>query len=123
MGHSASGHPVAGYLVLSCGLITSEILLDPVDGYDPFGLIHEFVTHPPNQLAFVVPTLLIMTGYDAVPAHENEHTACAPVNISNTRFYECLPGPTWLLNFTDYGHADILDDWVCFILFCCCCAN
>ncbi len=28
------------------------------------------------------------------------------------RFYDSLPGPTILLNFTNYGHADILEDWV-----------
>ena len=38
----------------------------------------------------------------------------APENLSNNRFYEALDGPTFLLNFTDYGHADILDDWVKF---------
>lgn len=134
MGHSASGHPVTGYLVNSCGLIKTLILLDPVDGYDPFGFVKSYVTHPPNQLSFVTPTLVIATGYDSVrvllisqnlfklinsfnwsikvPAIHGSPTACAPANLSNTRFYECMPGPTWMLNFTDYGHADILDDWV-----------
>jgi hypothetical protein len=36
----------------------------------------------------------------------------APDNLSNNRFYESLSGPTFYLNFTQYGHADILDDWV-----------
>lgn len=111
MGHSASGHPVTSYLVNSCNLIKSLVLLDPVDGYDPFGFIKSYVTNPPNQLAFVTPTLVIANGYDSVPVFHGS-PPCAPANLSNTRFYECMPGPTWMLNFTAYGHADILDDWV-----------
>lgn len=116
MGHSASGHTVTSYLTTKCSLIKSLVLLDPVDGFDPFGFIKDFITHPPNQLDFVVPTLLITTGYDSVPAIHGA-PACAPANFSNARFYVCLPGPTWMLNFTQYGHADILDDWVTTIFF------
>jgi hypothetical protein len=36
--------------------------------------------------------------------------ACAPNNISNDRWYRSLYGPTFLVNITDYGHADNLDD-------------
>ncbi len=35
---------------------------------------------------------------------------CAPNNISNDRWYRSLYGPTFLVNITDYGHADNLDD-------------
>lgn len=116
MSHSASGHTAVSYLVDSCGLIKRNILLDPVDGYDPFGFIKIFVTNPPKQLPFTIPTLLIRTGLDPVPVHSGI-PACAPSNFSNNRFYKSLPGPTWMLNFTDYGHADILDDYVRNILF------
>ncbi len=34
---------------------------------------------------------------------------CAPDKLSNLRFYNALRAPKWLLNFTDYGHADMLD--------------
>jgi len=85
--------------------------MDPVDGYDPFGFIKIFVTNPPNQLDFQIPTLILSTKYSAIPA-KSHLPPCAPQNISNVRFYETLPGPTWYLNFTQYGHADILDDWV-----------
>lgn len=112
MGHSASGHPVVGYLVNKCDLIKSLVLLDPVDGYDPFGFVKIFITDPPKPLDFVIPTLLITTGYDSVSPSPHGHMSCAPANMSNERFYTCLPGPTWMLNFTQYGHADILDDWV-----------
>jgi hypothetical protein len=36
--------------------------------------------------------------------------ACAPNNMSNDRWYRSLYGPTFLVNLTDYGHADNLDD-------------
>jgi hypothetical protein len=35
---------------------------------------------------------------------------CAPNNMSNDRWYRSLYGPTFLVNITDYGHADNLDD-------------
>jgi hypothetical protein len=35
---------------------------------------------------------------------------CAPNNISNDRWYRSLYGPTFLINITDYGHADNLDE-------------
>jgi hypothetical protein len=35
---------------------------------------------------------------------------CAPNNISNDRWYRSLYGPTFLVNLTDYGHADNLDE-------------
>jgi hypothetical protein len=85
--------------------------LDPVDGYDPFGFIKIFITNPPKQLPFKIPTLIITNGLDDVRVNPL-FTPCAPSNISNIRFYESLPGPTILLNFTSYGHADILDDFV-----------
>lgn len=113
MSHSAAGHTVVSYLVNICGYVKSLILMDPVDGFDPFGIVKIFVTNPPEQLSFTIPTLMLSTGLSNVPVNP-KFTSCAPTNISNERFYTCLPGPTWYLNFTDYGHADILDDWVIF---------
>lgn len=111
MAHSASGHAVVSYLNETCGRIKALILLDPVDGYDPFGFLKIYITNPPKQLPFVIPTLLIRTGFDNVPAN-SLFPACAPEKVSNQRFYDSLPGPTWFLNFTQYGHADILDDYL-----------
>ena len=87
------------------------ILIDPVDGYDPFGIVKDYITNPPKQLPYFTPTLIISTGLDPVPLFTHS-VACAPTNISNMRFYDSLSGPTWYANFTDYGHADILDEWV-----------
>lgn len=38
-----------------------HIMMDPVDGLDPFGILKDFITHPPNPLPFVTPTLIIGT--------------------------------------------------------------
>jgi pimeloyl-ACP methyl ester carboxylesterase len=111
MGHSAAGHTLVSYLVNTCGLVKSLILLDPVDGYDPFGVVKQFITHPPTQLNFVVPTLLASTGLSSQPVIPL-FPPCAPTNLSNTRFYDVLPGPTWVVHFPDYGHADVLTEFV-----------
>ncbi|RNA13625.1 Chlorophyllase, partial [Brachionus plicatilis] len=110
MGHSASGHTVVSYLNETCGLIKSLVLFDPVDGYDPFGFIKQFITHPPAQLPFVIPTLILRTEFDPIPK-SGIIPACAPDALSNKRFYDSLPGPKWMLNFTHYGHGDFLDDF------------
>lgn len=114
MSHSAGAHILCLYLVKNCGLVKSAVLLDPVDGYDPFGIVHDFVTNPPKKLPYQVPTLIVATGLSSVPANPII-VSCAPTNISNNRFYESLAGPVWYMNFTDYGHADILDDWVYYL--------
>lgn len=110
MGHSAAGHTVVSYLNETCGSIKSLVLFDPVDGYDPFGFIKQFITHPPNQLPFSIPTLILRTELDPIPK-SNIIPACAPDILANERFYDSLPGPTWMLNFTHYGHGDFLDDF------------
>lgn len=112
LSHSAAGHTVVSYLVKQCGPVDSLILLDPVDGYDPFGLVKDFITHPPTMLNFAIPTLILSTGLSRQSVNP-AFPACAPDLLSNTRFYEVMSGPTWKLNFTDYGHADILTDTVC----------
>ena len=109
MGHSAAGHTLVSYLVKQCGLATSLVLLEPVDGYDPFGIVKTFVTKPPAQLPFAIPTLIAATGLGAVPLLPIL-PACAPYDMSNYRFYKSLSGPTWYMNFTQYGHNDFLND-------------
>ena len=111
MGHSASGHTLVSYLVKQCGLVTSLVLLDPVDGYDPFGIVKSFVTNPPAQLPFIIPTLIASTGLGSLPPFPG-FPPCAPSKYSNYRFYDSLSGPTWHMNFTHYGHGDILSPFV-----------
>ena len=113
MSHSAGAHATTLYLNKSCGNVKGMIYLDPVDGIDPFGIIKIYVTDPPKMLPFDVPTLIVATGFD-----DQSYLLtppCAPANTSNERFYGVLKGPTWYLNFTEYGHADCLDDfWMSF---------
>merc|ERR1712198_263049 len=36
--------------------------------------------------------------------------ACAPVELGSDRFYNAMAGPTLILNTTQFGHADLLDE-------------
>ncbi|CAF3659210.1 unnamed protein product [Rotaria sordida] len=107
--HSSAAHPLGQYLNTTCGPVKLIIMMNPVDGIDPFGFVQDFITHPPTPLPFRTPTLIISNGLDNVPAHK-EIPPCAPNNISNDRWYRSLYGPTFLVNLTDYGHADNLDE-------------
>ena len=35
--------------------------------------------------------------------------ACAPEELSGRRFFDAMTGPTWYVNATLYGHADLMD--------------
>ena len=83
---------------------------------DRISIFLGFITNPPNLLPFKTPVLILSGGIDNVPTLPPPppapaiSLACAPDAISNDRFYQSLSGPTWLLNFTKFGHADMLDD-------------
>ena len=85
------------------------VLMDPVDGYDPYGIVtSENLIKPGQRLNFTIPTLLTRSGLD--PKRANPfYPPCAPDNMSNDRFFYALRGPTWLLNATKFGHVDCLD--------------
>eukprot|EP01123_Difflugia_compressa_P004036 TRINITY_DN15377_c0_g1_i1.p1 TRINITY_DN15377_c0_g1~~TRINITY_DN15377_c0_g1_i1.p1 ORF type:complete len:338 (+),score=49.20 TRINITY_DN15377_c0_g1_i1:27-1016(+) len=108
MGHSAGCKIVVKTLEMNCGLCKASILLNPVDGLDPWGWINDYVTHPPNLVNYTVPTLILGAGLDPVPGHE-DLPACAPAGRNYERFFECLRPNLWLLNATQFGHADFLD--------------
>jgi hypothetical protein len=40
-----------------CGDVKGQILLDPVDGFDPFGWFPNFITTPGEYLNYAMPTL------------------------------------------------------------------
>ena len=67
LSHSSGAHPTCLFLTKQCGKIKKMIWLDPVDGYDPFGIVKSFCTSPPNQLPYQIPTLIISNGLDPVP--------------------------------------------------------
>ena len=61
---------------------------------------------------YALPTLVIATGLDGVPGHlaGDLTPACVPEGLGNKRFYDAMPGSTWMVNATAFGHGDVLDD-------------
>jgi len=113
MGHSAGSHVIVEYLKHHCNKVKGQILFSPVDGFDPFGLVDIFAITPGEYLNYDTPTLVIMAGLDNTPGSNiigSATPACAPDDLSNMRFYNAMPGNTWLVNATAYGHGDVLDE-------------
>jgi hypothetical protein len=44
LSHSSGAHPLGQYLNTTCGPLKLIIMMNPVDGIDPFGLVKDFVT-------------------------------------------------------------------------------
>jgi hypothetical protein len=112
-GHSAGNHvAVRRLLSFGCGNVGGMVWMDPVDGADPYGVIPEFVLHPPLPVALSTPALHIETGKD--PQSVSKHApACAPLRLSNGRFFTAWRhNPTWQLNATEFGHMDVGNDGV-----------
>jgi len=59
--------------------------LDPVDGAGPFGIKKDYIITPGKFLPYATPVLVIATELDPV-RKDIQPNACAPNNISNTRF-------------------------------------
>lgn len=67
-GHSAGAHTVVALLKTEgCGAFKALVLLDPVDGADPMGIIPEYCITPGELLNFALPTLHLAAGFDPVP--------------------------------------------------------
>ena len=100
--------------ISSCSAV---IMIDPVDGEDPFGKItNEYVIQGCNSsgrsctpVPFVTPALHVETGLDAVSKF-GFGPACAPAFMSNDRFYDSWRGPIIQVNATKFGHLDCCDD-------------
>jgi len=105
-GHSAGNHVTCSLLTDSCGNNKAKavVMMDPVDGYDPIGIIKNYCTTPGEKLSFDVPALLLRTGLDP---KVKLGVACAPDRISNQRFFNAWSGPIWMANATKYGHLDV----------------
>nr|XP_027215328.1 chlorophyllase-1, chloroplastic-like [Penaeus vannamei] len=93
-GHSAGAHTLVALLkAKGCGAFKALVLLDPVDGADPMGMIPEYCITPGEPLNFALPTLHLAAGFDPVPGFSG--LACAPDQLSNERFWLALrPTPT-----------------------------
>jgi alpha-beta hydrolase superfamily lysophospholipase len=83
MGHSAAGHVVTEYLNDTCGPVKLQILLDPVDGVDPFGIKKDFIINPGHLLPYATPVLVLAAELD--PVKKFLEPPCAPDNLSNER--------------------------------------
>lgn len=103
-GHSAGNHVICDYLQTGCGDAKAAVLMDPVDGYDPLGIIKNYCITPGQKVKFTTPALLLRTGLDPKVKHL---VACAPDKISNQRFFDAWSGPIWMANATKYGHLDL----------------
>jgi hypothetical protein len=44
LSHSSAAHPLGQYLNGTCGPIKLIIMMNPVDGIDPFGIVQDFIT-------------------------------------------------------------------------------
>ncbi|CAG7832824.1 unnamed protein product [Allacma fusca] len=108
MGHSAGNHQNVNFLKLSCANFSAQILLSPVDGADPFGLIPEYCITPGEKLNYVMPTLTIQAGLDPKKG-SILYPACAPADLSNMRYYNAMAGDRWFVNASAYGHTDFFE--------------
>lgn len=99
LSHSASGHVYCSRLVETCADNPKLlILLDPVDGYDPFGIIHDnVVPDPPATLSFRMPTLIIATHLSDTGSVITP--PCTDPKLSNLHFYNGLAAPTYFVRF------------------------
>ena len=82
MSHSAGGHVTTQYLNGTCGTVKGHIMLDPVDGLDPFGYKNDFIITPGKMLPFATPSLVLSSELDHVPNIPGE-PPCAANNMSN----------------------------------------
>jgi len=110
MGQSAGNHVAGQALAIGCSVAKAFVMLDPVDGVDPYGIVKsEDLITPGRKLNFSIPALLLDNGLDPLTTHRG-WPACAPANISNDHFYNAWVGPIWNINATAYGHVDCLDN-------------
>ena len=107
--HSIGNHIIVRRLTsFGCAGVGGVVMIDPVDGADPYGFIKQFVIHPPAPVNFVTPAIHIETGLD--PRRSSWLTPpCAPLAMSNDRFFHAWRGPIWQLNATGFGHNDVSD--------------
>ena len=108
---SAGNHVTVQMLEhLGCGRAKGLFMLDPVDGYDPFGIVKDKNVIKGNaRVNFSLPALHVETGMDPVKANLM-FPPCAPPELSNDHFYDAFrSSPIWQINATAFGHLDCTD--------------
>jgi hypothetical protein len=111
MGQSAGNHVMGQALVDGCSIAKAMIMIDPVDGLDPFGMIHkqDLIT-PGQKLPFNIPALHLDNYLD--PKGDALGVSCSPAKLSGPRWFDAMQGPVWNVNATQYGHVDCLDSGI-----------
>jgi len=110
MGQSAGNHVVGQGLEDGCSLAKAQVMIDPVDGFDPFGMVHkEDLITPGQKLTYETPTLLLDNELDPV-AKNKLFPACAPAKLGAPRWFDAVAGPVFNVNASKYGHVDCLND-------------
>lgn len=56
--HSSGAHPLGQYLNTTCGPLKYIIMMDPVDGIDPFGFVKDFITRKKKKFNILYYSLL-----------------------------------------------------------------
>jgi len=110
MGQSAGNHVVGQGLTDGCSIAKAQVLIDPVDGFDPFGMVHsEDLITPGEKLTYSIPSLLLDNELD--PKKKNFlFPACAPAKLGANRWFDAAAGPIFNVNASRYGHIDCLDN-------------
>jgi hypothetical protein len=111
MAQSSGNHIVGQALSYSCMYAKAFVMIDPVDGVDPFGIVHnQDLIHPGTKLNFTTPALLLDNGLDPKGVKAFKNVPCMPIKLGSPRWYNAWRGPIWHVNATAYGHIDCLDD-------------
>merc|ERR1711977_784921 len=110
MGQSAGNHVVGQGLTDGCSVAKAQVMIDPVDGFDPFGKVHaEDLITPGQKPNYTTPTLLLDNELD--PKKKNLlFPACAPAKLGAPRWFDATAGPLFNVNASKYGHIDCLND-------------
>merc|ERR1712232_61230 len=110
MGQSAGNHVVGQGIKDGCSIAKAFVMIDPVDGFDPFGIIQaENLITPGKKLPFSMPSLLLDNELDP-KANNLLFPACAPAKLGSPRWYNATSGPVWNVFAAKYGHVDCMDD-------------
>jgi len=111
MGQSAGNHVVGQALVDGCSIAKALVMIDPVDGLDPFGIVQsENLITPGEKLSFNIPALHLDNYLD--PTGDALGVSCSPAKLSGPRWFDAMQGPVWNVNATKYGHVDCLNSGV-----------
>merc|ERR1719253_798059 len=78
MGQSAGCHIAGQALTRGCSIAKAFVMIDPVDGFDPYHIIKmEDLIKPGENVRFTIPALLLNNGLD--PQQNNPlFPPCAP---------------------------------------------